>query len=255
MTPTDAAIKSGPDKFIAWANELVEGSELSQEQLEILKSWVPLYGKLPNRLKPKLRQQMLIFLKLVKFKNADVPKITEKMRICVAAEACLLILNRSFWDYRYFEQVVIWANVIKNRKGIAGCAFKNKVELNWVSVERGLKNMGDNHNIIIHEFAHVLDFANDEKAQSNPVNPLTAEHKLWEEMIEEEFPKLLKASRAKSDHPIRNYGLKINASAQQTEFFTCATEAFFENSIQLSRACPKIYNALRHFYRLNPEKW
>jgi len=39
------------------------------------------------------------------------------------------------------------------------------------------------------------------------------------------------------------------------EFFTCATESFFEKSTELREQYPEVYKALKNFYQLDPAEW
>jgi len=70
------------------------------------------------------------------------------------------------------------------------------------------------------------------------------------------IPKLELAHKDGGDHVTRKYGLETYEDEKyRSEFFPCATEAFFERSTRLQKECPGIYQALKSFYRLNPAEW
>lgn len=39
------------------------------------------------------------------------------------------------------------------------------------------------------------------------------------------------------------------------EFFSCATEVFFEHPAALLQDCPRVYEAMKDFYRVDPAEW
>jgi len=217
---------------------------------EIMRDNIGLYRKLPEPEKLKLEELMPDFIGNVDFVPQGYPEITEKMRICVATEACILILGRSFEDYRHLQTVELWNSNPDGKYDTIGDANRIRVRLNWEETLKTVANPEDNFNIIIHEFAHVIDNADDGDAQSIPLPANSKERKEWEELARRE-QRAIKRSRWDVDkHLIREYGAENKA-----EFFTCATEAFFEKSMELQRDHPEIYETLRGFYRLDPAQW
>ena len=61
------------------------------------------YTRLPPCLRDKLHGLIHIFMKEIPFVSCGVGIIMDRMQACIAAEACILILNRSFNDYRRLE--------------------------------------------------------------------------------------------------------------------------------------------------------
>ena len=70
------------------------------EWQKILQRNVKHYTRLPSDLCSKLHGLIHIFLAEIQFEAKGEAEITDQNRICVAAEACILILNRSPHDYR-----------------------------------------------------------------------------------------------------------------------------------------------------------
>ena len=228
------------------------GQRLSEPRRQHLLEKVPNYKCVPAELKPRLEELMHIFLDQVKF----VPKgieITEEMRDCVAAEACLLIINRSWYDYRHLKTVELWDDLV--RGSVSGDATGARVRMHWKSVERSLASNKDTKSLSIHEFAHVLDLADDGHAQSIPVPANTKEAKAWETLLDNEFSDLVEAHESNHSHVIEKYGTTVKKEGRRPEFFTCATEAFFERSQRLQKECPDLYLALKEFYKIDPAGW
>ena len=226
------------------------------EWQKILQRNVKHYSRLPSDLCSKLHGLIHIFLGEIQFEAKGEAEITDQNRICVAAEACILILNRSPHDYRRIERVEIWKDMPEGKEDWAGSATTTFVTLNWKSTQYGMSVEDDNYNVTMHEFAHVLDNVDDNMTQSVPVPENSPNRKMWEELVDREYPVLEEAYKSGKSHVIREYGLKTyDAEKWRAEFFACATEAFFERSTRLKKECPAIYTALRSFYQLDPANW
>ena len=233
-----------------------------------------LYNELPNELKQPLDQRILVFLESFKFTGVDL-EITEDMKLLIAAQACLLIVNRSMCDYRQLREIKLWKNRIKDSPGAAGTAnqrevnlvwkyVKNEVEIEFDFSKRRRRSTGswDGFNVTLHEFAHVLDFVDDGVAQSIPVAKNSKDYEQWKAMLEEEYPRLEKAYENHGQSffgilrpEIKSYAMREDSRGRRVEFLTCATEAFFERAYYLRRDWPEVYDLLKDFYRLDPASW
>ena len=214
------------------------------------------YSRLPIKLQVELHHLIHIFLDEINIEVKGFQRLTDKMRLCVAAEACLLILNRGFQDYRHVECVEIWKSKPEGTDNWDGDAIAKRVRLNWHWAKVGMEDESDNYNITLHEFAHILDNADDRVAQSVPVPVLSPDRKTWEEMVDREYTRLEEAHKSGKGHVIKEYGLHTyGEEKRRAEFFPCATEAFFEQSTRLKTECPEIYEILKTFYQLDPISW
>ncbi len=224
---------------------------LTLEQRKILTARSVLYNRLPPDLKTNLEGLMHVFLHEVAFEVKGFDEVTEEMRICVAAEACVLILGRGYESYFKLKRVKIWKEPLKDERGeFAGWAGRRNVSLHWDAVLHGMKWGDDNYNVILHEFAHLLDQAEDMQAQSIPVAEDSADRAKWEELLKREYPRIKAAHKARRAHTIDEYALSTEA-----EFFSCATESFFERPKELKKYNAEIYGIMRDYYGLNPVEW
>ena len=226
--------------------------QLTDEQRKILSDCSALYNRLPEDLKTRLEGLMHVFLHEVNFQVDGFDEVTEEMQICVAAEACVLILIRGYDSYSQLRKVTISKDRVKlNGKEWGGWASRDEVALYWNGCLRGMHWGADNHNTILLEFAHVLDQADDSEAQSIPVSvDSLVNRRKWEEVIAREYPKIKAAYKERRAHTIDEYALASNA-----EFFSCATETFFERSGELHLHNPEIYEILQDYYGLDPVQW
>ena len=211
---------------------------------------IGLYRKLPQPEKSKLEELIPNFLGNVEFIPQGYPKITEKMRVCVATEACILILGRSLQDYRHLQTLEIWKGNPEGRSDRIGDASRTRVRLNWEATSEAAKNPEDNHTLTIHEFAHVIDQADDAEADSIPLPTNSDERKKWEEFVRQGKRAISRSRWSDDKHVVDEYG-----ATKDAEFFPCATESFFEKPKELQKDHPEIYGMLKEFYQLDPVVW
>jgi Mlc titration factor MtfA (ptsG expression regulator) len=117
------------------------------------------------------------------------------------------------------------------------------VILAWDEVEHAARNPGSGHNVVYHEFAHKLDML-DDIVDGTPPMTSRAERDTWVEVCTDVF----EALQAGIDRPpLDPYG-----ATNPAEFFAVSTEAFFDVPTELEQHEPKLYGALRNFYRQDP---
>jgi Mlc titration factor MtfA (ptsG expression regulator) len=184
--------------------------------------------------------------------------VTFPMRIAVAAQACLLILNL---DIDYFDN---WAEVIlypgafrvsheqQDANGLvhneasvlSGESWlRGPVILSWDDVERDSYHSQPGHNVVLHEFAHKLDGRD---GAMNGLPPLRRgmSQKRWAEDLSDAFAALklnLATSRPACINPY--------AATNPAEFFAVLSEYFFTAPEILKAACPNAYQQLVLFYQ------
>ena len=66
----------------------------SEEWEKIIETNVPLYNRLPDALKQQLHGLIHIFLAEKKFEGCGGLKLTDEIKVTIAAQACMLLLNR-----------------------------------------------------------------------------------------------------------------------------------------------------------------
>ena len=217
---------------------------------KIMRDKIGLYQKLPRAKQAILEKLMPDFLGQVQFIPQGLPEITEEMKVTIAAEACILILGRGIEDYRDLETVEVWKGNPDGKRDTVGDATFNRVRLNWAETSNSAFDANDNYNIVLHEFAHVIDNADDFKADSIPLPANAAERHQWEELIRREQMAIRRSRFGNDKHLIPEYG-----ATKKAEFFTCATESFFEKPAELKRDHTEIYEAMKGFYQLDPANW
>lgn len=230
----------------------------------VLRRNLPVYERLPEPLRERLHRLILHFLHEKHFTGAHGLEITDEMRVTIAGEACLLILNRPGGVYPGLRYIIVYPGAFwveheeADEDGIVdlqpeerlGESWHNgKVILAWDSVVRGARNFTDGQNIVLHEFAHQLDH---ESGDADGVPLLGGEHsyRSWAGVLSEEFERLQDAVEHDEASLLDEYG-----ATNPAEFFAVVTETFFEKPHQMARHHERLFEALKSYYRLDPRDW
>jgi hypothetical protein len=122
------------------------------------------------------------------------------------------------------------------------------VILAWDDVIFSIANPDDGHNIIFHEFAHQLDAENG-APDGFPLVEDTEVADEWSEVFTEAYDQFLDDLDHGYDTLIDPYGAE-----SPSEFFAVVTETFFELPHELQEEHPKLYDALKHYFRQDPAR-
>jgi len=103
------------------------------------------------------------------------------MRVTIAGQAGLLVLGHAGFYFDRLKTILIFAETIIGRnlaqedgtveqdQAISGAAWRaGVVSLSWPHVLAGGRHASDGHNVVLHEFAHVLDGIDGEMGGSPP---------------------------------------------------------------------------------------
>ena len=235
-----------------------------EEWNTILRKRVPLFFKLPESLRQKLIRHINIFLEEKDFIGCQGIEIDDEIRVTIAAQACMLIMNRDSTDYEKLRTIYIYpsAYITKQKQMTAsGVMVENEgvnlgeswssgqVVLSWESTKHGAMNMKDGQNVVMHEFAHQLDQESG-SADGCPILDQSTSYFTWGEVLGEEYNELLERTNKHRKSVMDNYG-----ATNAAEFFAVATETFFEKPAQMKRKHPELYEELKDYYHLAPEEW
>ena len=235
-----------------------------EEFKRILEHKLPVYPQLTTTQQENLHQHILHFLFSKVFVGCNDLEITDEIRVVIAAEACLLILNRPSSCYQRLKWIYVYPSVFvaqreeKNeyglvstqRKHLLGESWQNgKVILAWDNVESGMMNFHDGQNVVLHEFAHQLDQESG-SANGAPLLYTKDSYKVWSQVFTEEFHQLQSRVFKGKHSLIDRYG-----ATNPAEFFAVVTEMFFERPQALQQSHPELFDLLKDYYRINPNDW
>ncbi len=186
-------------------------------------------------------------------------EFTEGMRLRIAAEACIPVLNLGLALYERWHAIIVYpagfiaehdevdaAGVVHHlERPLIGEAWdRGPVLLSWDDI----RHPGHDSSVIIHEMAHKLDLINGD-ANGHPPLHTDMDTRAWTAAFSQAF-------EDHRHHVERGRGEALDPYAAQSpgEFFSVASEAFFCAPEVLTRAYPQVYAQLRQYYRQDPLK-
>jgi Mlc titration factor MtfA (ptsG expression regulator) len=234
-----------------------------QEWKQIVQKNVPLYNRLPDSLKQQLHGLVNVFTAEKKIEGCGGLEITDEIRVTIAAQACMLLLNRKAHYFPKLHTILVYPHTYAARtvssNGIItidgqsirlGESWQNgPVVLAWDSVTGGSRNIADAQNVVLHEFAHQLD-QEDGSADGAPILEHRSSYVAWARVLSKEYEALQRKKKKHKKAVMDKYG-----ATNPAEFFAVATETFFEKSEQMKKKHPELYDELKNYYKLNPIEW
>lgn len=204
-----------------------------------------------------LRELATWFLHSKAINGVQGLEVTPAMRVTVAAQACLLILNL---DIDYFDgwvEVILYPGAFRvdheHRDAIGlvhneayvltGEAWlRGPVILSWDDVERDTYHPRPGRNVVLHELAHKLDGLN---GITNGMPPLRRgmSRERWAGDFSGAYDALCRQVEAGESAGIDPY-----AATSPAEFFAVASEYFFTAPDILKNCCPDVHRQLALFY-------
>ena len=235
-----------------------------QAWVDILERNIGVYVSLPMPLRLQLRKLIKQFLHQKVFTGAGGLEITDEIRVTIAAEACMLVLNRNSEVYPRLRYIIVYPTAFvaqhegidefgladNDSRDLLGESWHNgKVILAWDSVLRGARNFVDGQNVVLHEFAHQLD-SETGSADGAPLLGGANSYRSWAGVLSPEFEELQRESARGHRSLMDHYG-----ATNPAEFFAVATETFFEKPGQMARHHAELFQALKAYYRIDPSEW
>ncbi len=237
-------------------------AELSDHQRAIVAEQVPLTRKLPPDLRRKLEGKINAFVNQIDFIGCNGLKVTEEMRLSIAAQACLLVVNSDAW-YDTLRTILIYPDAFKSRQAehngyvvteretvrTGESWARGPVVLSWAHARQGAINDRDGHNVVFHEFAHQIDNLSGD-TDGVPILDGNQNFADWERAFVTAYENHVQHVQAGRKTVFDAYGAE-----GPEEFFAVAVEAFFEKSAVLKRKEPAFYEQLAMLFRLEPSSW
>jgi Mlc titration factor MtfA (ptsG expression regulator) len=209
----------------------------------------------------ELRRLSSLFLDRKEFSGAHRLQVSDEMAVAIAAQACLPVLRLGLQPYDGFVGIVVHPNEVQVRREhldddgivheyddvLAGEAMEGgPMMLSWRDVVEAGDTSAWGYNVVIHEFAHVLDMG-DGVADGVPPLPDAAERRRWQAVLTGEYESFCKAVDARCGTVLDPYGAE-----SPEEFFAVASEAFFVAPHDLRAEMPALYQLLAGYYRQDP---
>ncbi len=222
---------------------------------------IPQYQSLSPTDKEKLHLMILLFIEQKEFIGAKM-LINDKVKVVIAFYACLMRLGFELGEKDHVSSIIVYpkhfiVNDSHTSDGIhyhgasvlEGQSANGTVVISWQDIEENIVQQGK-ENVIIHEFAHELDFE-DGLADGTPLLE-SSNYERWSDVFSKAFS-TLKDLEEKDIHSERLVFLGNYALTNEAEFFAVCSERFFETPKALKKHFPDVYEELKRFYRLDTE--
>lgn len=250
--------------FREYKRDKIKRLPFKKEWRKIIQQRMPYFKQMPTDLQLQLKQHIQVFIAEKNFIGCNGIKITDEIRVTIAAQACLLLLNRKTDYYPKLKAILIYpSGFVKKQteRGVDGLQYTRQVALSgeswgfgrivlsWQDSLHGAELPHDGHNVVIHEFAHQLD---QESGQANgaPILGKSQNYQCWSEIFSTQFNILRKQAAAGIPSIFDYYG-----ATEPAEFFAVVSEVFFEKPKQFSLEHPALYQQLKGYYHVDPIHW
>jgi Mlc titration factor MtfA (ptsG expression regulator) len=223
----------------------------------------------------RLRALASQFLARKHFSATHGLELTPFMRVQVAAQACILVLELGIGWYDGWSEVIVYPGQFAPEREVvdeagvvhlvndpmAGEAWLGgPVILSYEDValtsDEDARVAG--YNVVIHEFAHKLDMLNGDPNGFPPLHEGMSPA-AWREAFREAYGDFCRRVDEADALAERDGGAALDAlpidpyaAESPSEFFAVVSEAFFETPEGLQPAYPAVYGQLRLFYRQDP---
>jgi len=230
-----------------------------EEYREILKK-IPHYANLSSTDKEKIEHSIIHFAYTKEFMGVHV-EVTHEMKIIIAFYACLLLLHIDTKScYESLQTIIVYPTTVmldqesyvngiysKQKLLIDGQSSNDTVVIIWDDARREVFHPRHD-NVIVHEFAHEIDFMDGEIDGVPPIEK--SKYNEWAHTVFKDFDTLQKISL--KDREWGKYKFIGNyAATNEAEFFAVISERFFESPHSLQKKFPELYNELKSFYNID----
>ena len=217
------------------------------------------YNKLSEVDKQSIQRSILLFINIKKFIGVH-QSVTTEMKIIVAFYACLLLLHVSVANcYENLKTIIIYPNTIISKEihsngGIftherfllEGQSINDTVIISWHEAKKEAYHLRRN-NVLIHEFAHEIDFMDGEIDGMPPMQ--SSKYDAWANLLHKHFlalSKIVLKNREWGKYKL----IGSYAATNEAEFFAVITELFFDKPNSFKASFPDLYNELLSFYKI-----
>lgn len=241
---------------------LLLATPLTDEQREIVDQLVPITRGLPPDLRRRLEGKINLFLDQVDFFGQNGLAVNDAMKLSIAAQACLLVVNSTVW-YHTLRTILIYPSAFLTHRGVhdghlvhenshatLGESWdRGPVILSWDHARHGALDPTDGHNVVIHEFAHQLDNLTGQ-TDGIPILRKGQAYARWEKAMLDAYHDHVERVERGQRTLIDPYG-----ATNHEEFFAEAIVTFFEKPQALRREVPMLYAQFSELLALDPLTW
>ena len=269
-----------------WFRRLFHHPEIPQALWEDCLQTLPFLQRLNAEEQGRLKDLSESLLASKSMTGAGGFELTDEIAVAIAAQASLPLLNLTLDLYADMPGIVVYPDafvvpyremdeagvVHEGLEPLAGEAISagGVVVLSWADVSGPLEAA---HNVVIHEFAHVIDLSDGDANGRPPF--LAAFHAgldatAWRQVFSDAYADLChrvalleaqlppdfnqddESQGVLADEIFASLPLDPYATENPAEFFAVTSEAFFVQPGPLAATYPDVYRLLSLYYRQDP---
>ncbi len=222
---------------------------------------LPLLDGLDDDELARLRELATLFVHRKRFSGARGLEIDDTIRLAIAAQACLPVLELGTSWLRDWSSVIVYPDtfvvdleeadedgvVHAQRDARIGESWeRGPLILSWTDAVPGAAPYGEGSNVVIHEIAHKLDQVDGLTNGCPPLHP-GMDRGTWQHDFQDAYDALGQAVGSGRATWIDPY-----AAEAPEEFFAVLSEHFFTAPDAVMELVPAVYVQLQAFYRQDP---
>jgi Mlc titration factor MtfA (ptsG expression regulator) len=230
----------------------------------VLKRNVGHYPRLSEPERAKLRDITRVLIAEKNWEGCGGLHVTDEIRLTIAAQAALLLVGQPEHDhFARVHSIIVYPDEFRTPNPedgyeddhlsdtvIGGQAwYRGPVIVNWRDALEEGRDPTCGFNVVVHEFAHQLDFLDGEVNGTPPLGNQAAEDR-WREVMTAAFD-VHKKALDRGDESF----FTEQAADDETEFFADAAEAFYCRPHDLEAETPDVFDLLRGYFRVDPRGW
>lgn len=218
------------------------------------------YRTLESDERRKLEQDVQVFVAEKNWEGCSGLVLTDEIKVTIACYACVMILELDVSDFDRVLSILVYPSgyaapwrdpetgrIMPGEDHRLGEAwYRGPVVLSWADIQRDRDTPGRGRNLVWHEFAHQLDML-DRASDGTPPLETRAQYRRWTDVMTSEFERLRADSLSGKRTLLDQYGAQ-----NETEFFSVATECFFDCPVELAKQHSDLYGLLCEYYRQDP---
>ena len=231
----------------------------------IVETRVSVFARLSEADQRELLGHARVLVEEKRFEGASGLLMRDEIRVTIAAQAAVLLLHRETDYFPRLLTILVYPStyMAKEKRHVEGLVWEEgrmarlgetgrrlgAMVLAWDAVESGAANPSDGKNVVLHEFAHQLDYENSAD-DGTPALATREQQWSWHEVMRTEFASLRAADETGIPTLLDTYG-----ATNPAEFFAVATEAFFERPRMLRAHHPRLYAELQSYFQQDPVEY
>jgi len=217
-----------------------------------LENKVDFYKKLAPQDRALFERDVMIFLSEQRIFGIRGQKVSEEIRVLIAASAAILGFGLDEWEWPNLRDILVYPTgfdeeyLVDRSQHLKGVVHhQGPIIFSEEDLTLGYRSANSGYNVGLHEMAHVLDMA-DGRADGVPTGLSWFASAPWIKVMAD---RIQKVRRGECRKILREY-----AGVNEAEFFAVAVEVFFERPEALYQSDTELFNLMLDYFKVDPRQ-